>query len=145
MKLDTIISVSGLSGLHKLLASRSNGLLIEGFDPPKRQFVSARKHQFTPLVSIGIYTYTDVAPLDEVLKKIDSTHEENPLPDLNAASDVLRSWFRTIVPEHDEDRVHLNDIRKVIKWYQFLKQHAWEYIHSETDDTETEEEGSEKE
>lgn len=131
MKLENIISVSGLSGLHKLLASRSNGLLIEGFDPPKRQFVSARKHQFTPLVSIGIYTYTDVVALDEVLKKVNETESQNPIPDLNSSLDVLRTWFRSIVPEHDEDRVHLNDIRKVIKWYQYLKQHAWDYINAE--------------
>ena len=65
MKLDQVIAVSGLPGLYKLLASRANGLLIENFDSPKRQFVSARKHQFTPLVSIGIYTYSDVTALEE--------------------------------------------------------------------------------
>ena len=128
MKLDNIISVSGLSGLHKLIATRPNGLLIESFDNGKRQFVSVRKHQFTPLVSIGIYTYTDVAGIDDVLMKIDSTQAENPVPDVNDKADNLRAWFKTIVADHDEDRVHINDIRKVIKWYTFLKQYAWEMV-----------------
>ena len=129
MKLDNIVSVSGLPGLHKLLATRSNGLMIESFGDNKRQFVSVRKHQFTPLVSIGIYTYTDVAALDDIFKKIDSTQAENPTPDPNDKAEVLRPWFKTIVPDHDEDRVHINDIRKVIKWYTFLKLHAWEMIN----------------
>ena len=54
--------------------------MIESFENNKRQFVSVRKHQFTPLVSIGIYTYTDVAALDDVLKKVDSIEAENPFP-----------------------------------------------------------------
>ena len=123
MKLDNIVSVSGLPGLQKLLATRNNGLLIESFENGKRQFVSVRKHQFTPLVSIGIYTYTDVAPIDDVLKKVHSTQETDPVPDPNDKAENLRSWFKTIVPDHDEERVHINDIRKVIKWYLFLIKH----------------------
>lgn len=147
MKLDNIIAVSGLPGLHKLMATRPNGLLIESFENGKRQFVSVRKHQFTPLVSIGIYTYTDVAALDEVLTKVDTSQTENPLPALNESAENLRTWFKTIVPDHDEDRVHLNDIRKVIKWYQFLKLHAWEMVNADVikDENKNEEgEGEEK-
>ena len=141
MKLDNIVSVSGLGGLHKLLATRNNGLLIESFENGKRQFVSVRKHQFTPLVSIGIYTYTDVVNLDDVLTKVDETQESNPMPALDDKSENLRAWFKTIVPEHDEDRVHINDIRKVIKWYTYLKAHAWEMVNStdESDSTGEEE------
>jgi len=126
MKLDHVIAVSGLPGLYKLLASRANGLLIENFDSPKRQFVSARKHQFTPLVSIGIYTYTDVTALEDVFKKVEETRVENPIPEAGADPDDLRAWFKTIVPDHDEDRVHINDIRKVIRWFNFVRQYAWE-------------------
>jgi len=136
MKLDNIVSVSGLPGLHKLLATRPNGLMIESFGDNKRQFVSVRKHQFTPLVSIGIYTYTDVAAIDDVFKKIESTLAENPVPDPNDKAEILRAWFKTIVPDHDEDRVHINDIRKVIKWYTFLKLHAWDMINAEGENVE---------
>ena len=137
MKLDNIISVSGMPGLYKLLASRPNGLLIEGFDNHKRQFVSGRKHQFTPLISVGIYTYTDVEALDVVLKKISDTESTIPIPDPNEKADTLRTWMREMVPQHDEDRVHINEIRKLIKWYLFLKQYAWdEVIQEKTDEEE---------
>jgi hypothetical protein len=129
MNLEKIISVSGLPGLHKLMATRSNGLLVESLDTKKRQFVSARKHQFTPLVSVGIYTYMDTVGLDEVIKKIDASEVTNPLPDVNDKAENLRTWFKTIVPEHDEDRVHINDIRKLLKWYAALKMYVWDEIN----------------
>jgi hypothetical protein len=139
MKLDNIIAVSGLPGLYKLMATRPNGLLIESFENNKRQFVSVRKHQFTPLVSIGIYTYTDVAALDDVLTKVDTTQADHPIPDVNDKAEILRAWFKTIVSDHDEDRVHINDIRKVIKWYNFLRQYAWDMVNVGADVKEEEE------
>ena len=134
MKLDSIVAVSGLPGLFLLVATRPNGLLIENFETKKRQFVSIRKHQFTPLVSIGIYTYTDVINIDEVFEKIDRFASENPPPAHLEKAEELRAWFKTIIADHDEDRVHINDIRKVIKWYAFLKTHAWEMIHAEEEE-----------
>lgn len=136
MKLENIVSVSGMSGLHKLLATRNNGLLIENFENGKRQFVSVRKHQFTPLATIGIYTYNDVVNLEDVLMKIHDMQESNPVPDPNDKSEALRSWFKTIIPEHDEDRVHINDIRKLIKWYNYLKLHAWDMVTASNEEEE---------
>jgi len=131
MKLDNIVSVTGLPGLYKLVASRPNGLLIEALDNKKRQFVSARKHQFTPLVSVGIYTYMDTIGLDEVLLRVHAADNANPNPDPNEKADVLRAWFKSIVSDHDEDKVHINDIRKLLKWYTALKTYVWHEIHSE--------------
>ncbi len=39
-----------------MAANRGNGLIIEDLASGKKRFASARKHQFTPLESIGIYT-----------------------------------------------------------------------------------------
>ena len=128
MRLENIVSVSGMGGLQKLLATRNNGLLIENFENGKRQFVSVRKHQFTPLATIGIYTYTDVVNLEDVLMKMHELQESNPIPDPNDKSESLRAWFKTIISEHDEDRVHINDIRKLIKWYNYLRLHAWDLV-----------------
>ncbi len=144
MKLDNIISVSGLPGLYKLITSRPNGLLIEGLDNKKRQFVTARKHQFTPLVSVGIYTYMDTIGLDEVMKKIHASEASTPLPDANDKSDALRTWFKSIVPDHDEDRVHINDIRKLIRWYTALKTYVWAEINEKEESPKPEEEEEEE-
>ena len=56
MNLEKLVAVSGMSGLYRMAANRSNGLIIEDIKSGKRSFASARKHQFTPLESIAIYT-----------------------------------------------------------------------------------------
>ena len=145
MKLENIISVTGLPGLYKLVASRPNGLLIEALDTKKRQFVSARKHQFTPLVSVGIYTYLDTIGLDEVLKRVHASESTTPVPETNDKADDLRAWFKGIVSDHDEERVHINDIRKLIKWYTALKTYVWHEITEDNGIIEHEEGSSEEE
>ncbi len=117
MNLENIVAVTGMSGLYKLVATRSNGLIIEDFDSGKRTFISMRKHQFTPVESIGIYTYGDVVDIMDVFKKVDAS-ENRPEP--NAPGHELHKYFRTVLPDYDENRVYLSDIKKLLKWHSFL-------------------------
>ncbi len=121
MKLKDIVAVSGMPGLYKMVASRDNGIIVEDFDSGKRTFVSARKYQFTPLETVGIYTYKDVVDLNDVFKTIETAGID--IPDANAPGAELHKFFRQVVKEFDEDRVFLGDIKKVIKWHGFLKAH----------------------
>jgi hypothetical protein len=121
MKLTDIVAVTGMPGLYKMVASRDNGVIVEDFDTGKRTFASVRKYQFTPLETVGIYTYKDVIDLTDVFEKLEKTKVK--MPDVNAPGADLHKWFRKIVKDFDEDRVFLGDIKKVIKWYLFLKEH----------------------
>lgn len=118
MSLEKVAAVSGLPGLYKVVGNRSNGLIIEDLDSGKRRFASARKHQFSPLETISIYTYTDSVPLDEVFQRIKKNLDAMPEP--TASDDVLRSYFKEIIPDHDEYKVYPRDMKKVLKWYGFL-------------------------
>jgi hypothetical protein len=120
MKLTDIVAVTGMPGLYKMIASRDNGVIVEDFDTGKRTFASVRKYQFTPLETVGIYTYKDVIDLTDVFEKLEKTKVK--LPDGSASAPDLHKWFRKIVKDFDEDRVFLGDIKKVIKWYSFLKE-----------------------
>jgi len=120
MELENILSVTGLTGLYKLVTTRSNGIVIEDLDSGKKTFISMRKHQFTPLESIGIYTYTDVIDIKDVFSKMDELRDDVPVA--KAQGQELHDFFRTVLPDFDENRVHLSDIRKVVKWYWFLKE-----------------------
>lgn len=120
MKLTDIVSVSGMAGLYKMIASRDNGIIVEDFDTSKRIFASVRKHQFTPLETVGIYTYKDVVDLGDVFTAMRS--DEGEVPDIGAPGAELHKYFRKVVKDYDEDRVYLGDIKKVIKWYGFLKE-----------------------
>ena len=120
MDLENILSVTGMPGLYRLITTRSNGIVIEDLDTGKKSFVSMRKHQFTPVESIGIYTYTDVEDIVEVFNKIDAKRDE--IPQTKAQGQEFHDFFRAALPDFDETRVHLSDIKKVIKWYWFLKE-----------------------
>ena len=120
MKLTDIVALSGMPGLYKLVASRDNGVIVEDFDSGARTFASIRKYQFTPLETVGIYTYKDVIDLADVFEKMDKS--KTKVPASNAQAAELYDYFRKIVKDFDEDQVFLGDIKKVIKWYGFLKE-----------------------
>jgi hypothetical protein len=120
MKLDNIVAISGMPGLYKMAGSRSNGLIFEDMDSGKRRFASIRKHQFTPLESVSIYTMMDTKPLEDVLKSIDQQKVENGIPEANSNAAELQAWFGKVLSDYDPDKVLVSDIRKVIRWYNFL-------------------------
>ncbi|MFZ2899606.1 MAG: DUF5606 domain-containing protein [Saprospiraceae bacterium] len=145
MNLKDIVSVSGLSGLYKMAGNRSNGLIIEDLDTGKRKFAPARQHQFTPLESIAIFTTTeeDSIELGKVFDKMQAGAEAHPLVDANASSDELRAYFTAVFPEHDEDRVKIGDIKKVVKWFSFLKERDLLKMEEEKTEEGSEEKGEE--
>lgn len=117
---DTIVAVTGLSGLYRVAANRPNGLIVEDLSTGQRKFAPARTHQFSLLASIGIYTEEGTEDLRAVFTRIRKS--EAAKPETAAAEKDLRAWFKQILPEHDEDRVRISDIRKLLKWYLFLEE-----------------------
>lgn len=117
---DTIVAVTGMSGLFRVAANRPNGLIVEDLSSGQRKFAPSRTHQFSLLASIGIYTEEGTEDLRAVFGRIRKS--ELAKPEAAAADKELRSWFKQILPEHDEDRVRISDIRKLLKWYVFLEE-----------------------
>lgn len=120
MNLEPYIAVSGLPGIYKLAKTRNNGLLISDLDTGITKFVSVRSHQFTPLGTVAIYTYQDATELKVIYRTMLEKLETLPPPSIKESNNVLSAYFREIMPDYDEDRVHMGDIKKVIKWFGFL-------------------------
>ncbi len=121
MEFDKLVAVSGLSGVFQIVTNRNNGLIIEDIDSGKRKFAPARKHQFTPLASIGIYTDDgDTKELKGVFQTMLEKLEEVPLVSGNDSPDKIQAYFAQILPNYDRDQVYLSDMKKVIKWFSFL-------------------------
>ncbi len=119
---ETLVAVSTLPGVYKVAANRSNGLIIEDLDTGKKRFAPARKHNFTPLASIGIYSDTDTTELKIVFQNMLEKLESHPPVAPNAKPDVLHQYFAEVLPGYDRDRVFISDIKKVIKWFSFLNE-----------------------
>ncbi len=124
MNLEKLVAVSGkINGVFTMVANRSNGLIVEDMQTGKRQFASARQNQFTPLESVGVFTDDgDTADLKEVFKKMIEQTEDNPPVSIKSSAEELREYFRDILPNHDEEKVYPRDIRRVIKWFNILKE-----------------------
>lgn len=119
--MDNILAVSGLPGLYRLIDSRSNGLVVADLDEERTRFCSVRKHQFTPLETVAIYTYSDSTELKEIFKNMLTSDEEIPHAKKASKSELLQ-YFRAVLPDFDEDRVYTSDIKKVIKWFGILQE-----------------------
>ena len=122
MELKEIVSVTGVSGLKKLIANRNDGLVLSDLNGENKKFYSSRQHMFSPLENISLYTETDMVALAEVLWKMKEQLESHPPVDPNASNDELRNYLGMIQPDFDRDRVNVSDIKKLIKWFQILNE-----------------------
>lgn len=136
MNLKDILSISATPGLFKLVDSRPNGLLAAGLDGGKTKFFSMRKHQFTPMETVAIYTTEDTIELKEIFERMLDQLEENPPAKVKDKSDTIEDYFSSIVPNYDEDRVYISDMKKVIKWFNILNEKGYLAMDPETDEEE---------
>lgn len=122
MNIKNIVAVSGLSGLYKLVATKSNGLLVADPDTGKTRFCSVRQHQFTPMETVAIYTDSDTVEIAKVFQSMLDHQEKQPVPSANAPHKDLQKYFEIIIPDYDRDRVFHSDMKKVVKWFNYLNE-----------------------
>lgn len=121
MELDNLIAVSGLGGLYRMASNRSNGLIIEDLVTGKKRFASTRKHQFTPLGSIAIFTDDgESVELAKVFQNMRDQYDDRPPVSAGAKTEELFDYFSDILPSYDPEKVFPGDVKKVIKWFNCL-------------------------
>jgi len=136
MDLKDILAVSGLPGLYNLVATRNNGLFVSDIDTGKKIFCSMRKYQFTPLETVSIYTMSDSTEVKEIFKTMLAQISTNPPAKVNGSNQEITTYFASILPDYDEDRVYVSDMKKVIKWFNFLNERG--FLKNEENNTEEE-------
>ena len=120
MEYNKIISISGLGGLYELVSSKNDGAVVRSLEDNTSKFVSNRIHNFSHLESIEVFTNTDNANLAVVFEAIGKSTEA--VPEANADGKDLKSYFEKVYPDLDLTRVYPSDMKKMIKWYNILKQ-----------------------
>jgi hypothetical protein len=118
--LKTILSISGKPGLFRLVSQGKNMLIVENIATKRRQPAYA-SDKVVSLGDIAIYTTDSDIPLSDVLEKVKEANNAQTV-DVKALGDdaKVRDYFKTILPEYDEDRVYTTDIRKLFSWYNQL-------------------------
>lgn len=118
--LKEILSISGKPGLYKLLAHTKNSIIVEELDT-KRRIPAYASDRVVSLGDIAIYTETGEVRLREIFQKLQEKQEGAPvdLSQFKTKGDWF-SFFAELLPEFDRERVHDNDIKKVLRWYNLL-------------------------
>lgn len=116
-----ILSISGQSGLFKLIAEAKNNIIVESLETQKRMPVYSTV-KVSALEDIAIYTETGDKPLKEVFKAINDLENGGPAISHKSSNNELKVYFEKIVPDFDKDRVYISDIKKVLLWYNELQE-----------------------
>jgi hypothetical protein len=122
--LEKLVAVSSVNGVLKLVTTKNNGLVLEDIDTDKKRFYSSRKYNFTPLESIAIYVETEEEsiPLGEVFGIMKDQVETNPTISIKSNADELKAYFEKVLPSYNKEQVYVSDIKKVIKWFDYMKE-----------------------
>jgi hypothetical protein len=119
MELKDVISIPGTSGLYKVVAQSKNGFIVESLIDGKRLRISSSQ-RISSLVDIAVFTKHEDMPLKEVFKKIFEADGDKLSVDPKADQKILKDYFKKVVPDFDEDRVYVSDIKKMLSWYELL-------------------------
>jgi hypothetical protein len=123
MSLEKVLAIAGKPGLYKLITQTRGGFIAESLLDKKRLSVGIQQN-VSVLSEIAIYTLTEEVPLRDVLSKIKEKESGKETPVSHKDSkDALEEYFFEILPDYDEDRVYVSDIKKVIQWYNLLHKH----------------------
>ena len=118
--LKKVLSISGKSGLFKLIAYGKNGLIVESFADKKR-FSAQARDKVISLGDIAIYTQDQEVPLWQVFETIYKKYEGKLLDTAELKTGAqLYEFFNQVLPDFDQDRVYTSDIKKVVNWYNAL-------------------------
>lgn len=120
MEYNKLVAVTGLPGVFELISSRGDGAVVRSLDENKTQFISSRVHNFSHLESIEVYTQRENVNLVDVFKAMEKAGDS--LPDTKD-NNAVKKYFEKVYPEMDFDRVYASDMKKMIKWFESLKEH----------------------
>ena len=119
---EVILSISGKPGLFKLVSRGNRNLIVETLDAQHKRMPAFGTDRITSLNDVAMYTDDEDEPLTKILAAMGKIEGNKPasINAKKASSKELREYFATILPNFDRDRVHDNDIKKLIQWYNIL-------------------------
>ncbi len=113
-----ILAISGYSGLFKLVSQAKNSVIVESLIDGKRMPAYATS-KISALEDISMYKMDGDILLGEVFCVI---FEKDLDIDPKIDPKGLKEAFKQVVPDYDDDRVYVSDIKKVFAWYRLLKE-----------------------
>nr|WP_287936102.1 DUF5606 domain-containing protein [Algoriphagus sp.] len=139
MNFKDIATVAGKPGLYKILKPTRSGVILESLDEKKAKLVAGMSMRVSILSDISIYTMTEegAEPLESLMKKIEAEYKGDTGVDASSSDAELRAFLKSVLPEFDQERVYVSDIKKLNAWYQIIRKSIPEVLE-ESNETEKE-------
>ena len=136
--LSRILSISGQSGLFLYVSQARSGAIVEALSDKKRSTVGMTS-KLTSLADISIYTDDEEVKLQQVFLNMKEVLGEDNAPSAKSAPEVLKALFEKALPDYDRDRFYVSHMKKVVEWYNALKNYAsLDFVNPEEEAEETE-------
>lgn len=120
MNLKGLVAVSGKPGLYKIIGQNKTGFVLESLDEQKlKLIVNLSTAKLASLEDITVFGQDDDLKLIDIFEKMKTAAS---VPDAKSDGTSLRNFFREVAPDHDEDRVYASDMKKIINWFNIIKE-----------------------
>lgn len=119
MEYSKIIAITGKTGLYEAISQTKNGFVVESLADKKR-FPIATTNNVSLIENIAIFTYEEEIPILDVFKSIYEKEEGKKTLSHKESGYKLTTYFSEVLPNFDEDKVYVSNIKKVIQWYNIL-------------------------
>jgi hypothetical protein len=122
LELKDIVAISGMPGLYHVIGQRKNGLIVEALDGTGKKFPTAATTKVSILSDIAMFTLEGEEKLADILVRI-KEKEANGLvvPDKKSADNQFSQFLGEVLPNYDNERIYLSDMKKLATWYGLLK------------------------
>ena len=119
MDLSKILSIAGKNGLFQVVSQAKNAVIVESLNDHKR-FPAFAHEKMSSLKEISVFTTGEDIALTDVFKAFYEKLQGKPAIDHKSDNNALKKFFLEMVPDFDQDRVYVSDIRKMVSWYNTL-------------------------
>jgi len=120
MNLRGIVAVSGRPGLFKLVGQNKAGYVLESLDAQKVKIVAnISTTKLASLEDITVYGMEEDLKLVDVLANMAAASD---VPDAKADAAVLKTFFKEVAPDHDQEKVYSSDMKKIVTWFHLIKE-----------------------
>ncbi|MBK6833071.1 MAG: DUF5606 domain-containing protein [Bacteroidetes bacterium] len=119
MNLSGIISINGMAGLFKVVASSKNGVIVESLTEKKR-FPVFGSSKISALEDISMFAESGDKPISEIMKSIFDKEKGGKALDHKADDKAVEAYFSEILADYDKERVYISNMRKLFNWYNLL-------------------------
>lgn len=146
MDFSEVAAVSGKGGLFKVVSPTRTGVILEALDGSKKKMIANIQSKVSILSDISIYTTDEegAVPLEDVMRKVHAEFKGDIGLSASSDPDELKAFLKFVLPQYDEARVYVSDIKKVVTWYNTISSTLPELLAPKEEKKEEEKAGEKK-